>query len=63
MSSHSIAPPPNGQINQALTPEFEDESLSLALRLSHEEALRQEAELRREREMIEEAIRLSLQEN
>lgn len=46
----------------AIPPELNDDELSLALRLSQEEAWRQEEELRREREMIEEAIRLSLQE-
>lgn len=58
MSSHQL--PQNGETNQVV-PEFEDE-ISLAMRLSKEEAWRQEEELRREREMIEEAIRLSLQE-
>lgn len=53
--------------NGALSPAFATEDdLTLALRqsiaLSKEEENRRELELRREQEMIEEAIRLSLQE-
>lgn len=55
----------NGELmnNHEIPPEYEDDSLSMALRLSKEDAWRHEQELRREQEMIEEAIRLSLQEN
>lgn len=57
----------NGENNGALSPAFATEDdLTLALRqsiaLSKEEENRRELELRREQEMIEEAIRLSLQE-
>lgn len=60
MSSRRHAVRHNGATNQVM-PEYEDE-ITLAMRLSQEEAWRQEEELRRECEMIEEAIRLSLQE-
>lgn len=53
----------NGENNGALSPAFATEDdLTLALRVSMEEQNRRELELRREQEMIEEAIRLSLQE-
>lgn len=64
MSSGAYATPPqNGESNNEIPPEYEDDSLSMALRLSKEDAWRHEQEVRREQEMIEEAIRLSLQEN
>lgn len=57
----------NGENNGTLSPVYAvDDDLTLALRqsiaLSKEEENRREIELRREQEMIEEAIRLSLQE-
>lgn len=53
----------NGEISPPVQNNIADDGLSLALRLSKEDAFRREEELRREQEMIEEAIRLSLQEN
>lgn len=62
LSGGAYSGPRNGEPVNNVPPELEDESLSLALQLSKEDAWRRDQELRREQEMIEEAIRLSLQE-